>query len=72
MCVLNHSFQSYGLQAARLPCPWDSPVKSTGVDCHALLQGIFLTQGLNPSLLCLLFCQTDSLPPGSTKQDTKL
>ena len=26
--------------------------KNTGVGCHALLQGIFLTQGLNPGLLC--------------------
>ena len=29
----------------------DSPGKSTGVGCHALLQGIFPTQGLNPGLL---------------------
>ena len=36
--------------AARLLCPWDSPCKNTGVDCHSLLQGIFLTQGLNPGL----------------------
>ena len=28
----------------------DSPGKNTGVGCHALLQGIFLTQGLNPGL----------------------
>ena len=27
-----------------------SPGKNTGVDCHALLQGIFPTQGLNPGL----------------------
>ena len=27
--------------------------------CHFLLQGIFLTQGLNPSLLCLLHWQAD-------------
>ena len=26
--------------AARLLCPWDSPDKNTGVDCHDLLQGI--------------------------------
>ena len=36
-----------------------SPGKNTGVGCHALLQGIFLTQGLN--LLCLLHWQVDSL-----------
>ena len=35
---------------ARLLCPWDSPGKNTGVGCHALLQGIFPTQGSNPDL----------------------
>ena len=25
-------------QPTRLPCPWDSPGKSTGVGCHFLLQ----------------------------------
>ena len=27
------------------------PGKNTGVGCHFLLQGIFLTQGLNPHVL---------------------
>ena len=40
----------------------DSPGKNTGVGCHALLQGIFQTQGSNPSLLCLLHWQAGSLP----------
>ena len=33
--------------------PWstDFPGKDTGVDCHLLPKGIFLTQGLNPHLL---------------------
>ena len=31
-------------------CPWDFTGKNTGVGCHFLLQGIFPTQGLNPSL----------------------
>ena len=47
---------------ARLLCPWDSPGKNTGVGCHALLQGIFLTQRSNLSLLCLLHWQVGSLP----------
>ena len=37
----------------------DSPGKTTGVGCHDLLQGIFLTQGSNPGLLhCrqILYC----------------
>ena len=40
-----------------------SPGKNIGVDCHALPQGIFLTQESNPSLLHLLHWQADSLPP---------
>ena len=28
----------------------DSPGKTTGMGCHALLQGIFPTQGWNPGL----------------------
>ena len=36
--------------APRLLCPWNSPDKNTGVGCHAFLQGLFLTQGSNPSL----------------------
>ena len=35
--------------------------KNTGVDCHALLQGIFLTQGSKPHL-CLLHWQAGLLP----------
>ena len=41
---------------------WASPGKNTGVGCHALLQGIFPTQGANPCLLCLLHWQVGSLP----------
>ena len=51
--VMSDSIQPNGLQPARLLCPWDSPGKNTGVSCHALLQGIFQTQGLNPHLLRL-------------------
>ena len=31
--------------------PGDSPIKTTGVGCHFLLQEIFLTQGSSPRLL---------------------
>ena len=48
--------------ARRAPHPWDSPGKNTGGGCHALLQGIFLTQGSNLHLLHLLQWQADSLP----------
>ena len=33
--------------ACQAPLPWDSPSKNIGVGCHALLQGIFPTKGLN-------------------------
>ena len=52
-----------GLQPARLLCLWDSIGNNTGVGCHALLQGIFPPQGLNPCFLCLLHWQAGSLPP---------
>ena len=39
--------------SASILCPRDSPGKNTGVGCHFLLQGIFLTQGSN---LGLLYC----------------
>ena len=48
--VVSGALQPYGLQPARLLCPWDSLGNNTGMGCHALLQGIFLTQGLNPHL----------------------
>ena len=31
--------------------PWDSPGKTAGAGCHALLQGIFPTQGSHLGLL---------------------
>ena len=56
MCVHSRSIMSYslrphGLQPARFLCPWNFPGKNTGVVYHALLQGIFPTQGSNPVLL---------------------
>ena len=51
--------QPRGLWPTKFLCPWDFPGKNTGVGCHFLLQGIFLTQGLNPHLL---HWQSDSLP----------
>ena len=36
--VVSDSVHPYGLQAARLLCPWDSPDEDTREGCHALLQ----------------------------------
>ena len=60
-------FVTLGLQPTKLLCPWDFPIKNIGVGCHALLQGLFLTQGSNQSLSCFLHWQTGSwplVPPG--------
>ena len=57
---MSHSVMSSSLQLqpSRLLRLWYSVGKNSGVDCHSLLQGIFLTQGSNPG-----FCITvDSLP----------
>ena len=59
--VVSNSLWPHGLWPARLLCPWDFPGKNGAVDCHFLLQGIFLTQGLNPHLLRW---QRDALPLG--------
>ena len=59
---ISNSLQPPGLYPTRLLCPWNFLGKNTGMDCHFLLQGIVLTQGLNSRLLCLLYWQTDYLP----------
>ena len=48
--VVSNSLKPHGPQPTRLLHPWDLPGKNTGVGCHFLLQEIFPTQGLNPSL----------------------
>ena len=35
---MSDSVQPHGRQPTRLPRPWDSPGKNTGVGCHCLLQ----------------------------------
>ena len=55
-----HFFSSPCKLVSLLPlllCTWNFLANNTGVSCHFLLQGIFLTQGLNPPLLCLLHCR---------------
>ena len=57
--VVSNSLRPHGPQSARLLCPWDTPGKNIAVGCHALPQGIFPTQRLNPGLLhCrqILYC----------------
>ena len=49
--VMSNSLQPHGLLPARHLCPWGSPGKNTGVNCHSLLRRIFPTQKSNPGLL---------------------
>ena len=70
MCsAVSHFLRSHGQWPARLLCPWNFPGNSIGVGCYFLLQVIFLTQGSNPRLLCLL--QVDSLPMPPRKPKLK-
>ena len=48
---MSNSLRPYGLESTRLLCLWDFPGKNTGMGCHFILQGIFLTQGWIPVLL---------------------
>ena len=57
---MSDSLRPHGLQPTRL-CPWGSPGKNTGMGCHAVLQDIFTTKGLNLCLLCPLHWWVDSL-----------
>ena len=59
---MSDSVRPHRRQPTRLPGPWDSPGKNTGVGWHFLLREILPTQGLNPHLLYLLHWQVDSLP----------
>ena len=50
-CLIVSNSANPQMAARQVLCPCDSPGKNTGVGCHVLLQGIFPTQGSNPSLL---------------------
>ena len=65
------TLRPYGPEPTRLLCPWDSPDKNNGGGRHALLQGLFLTQGLNSRVSCLPNWQVNSLqltPPGKPRE----
>ena len=62
--VVSDSLWSCGPHPSRPLCPWGSPGKNTGVDCHALIQGNYPIQGLNPCHLCLLHWQVGFLHLG--------
>ena len=52
----------------RLLWPWDFSGKNNWIGCHFLLQCVFLTQGSNLHLPCLLHWQAGSLPLGTMRK----
>ena len=75
MCVLSRFshvwlFVTIWTIACQTPLSMDSLGKNTGVGCHFLLQGIFLTQGSNSCLFCLLHWQAGSLPLATPRKPT--
>ena len=56
--VMSDSLQPHGLQHSLIVCPWDFLGMITGVGSQFLLQGIFLTQGLNQCLLVSSLAQS--------------
>ena len=61
------TLQSQRWQPTRLPCPWDSPGKNTGVDCHFLLQCMKVKSESEVAQLCsTLHDPTDCSLSGSS------
>ena len=57
----------HGWQPTRLPHPWDSPGKNTGVGCHFLLQCMKVKSESEVAQLCLTFSNPmDCSLPGSS------
>ena len=61
--------QPHRRQPTRLPHPWDSPGKNTGVGCHFLLQCMKVKSESEVAQLCpALSDPMDCCPPGSSVQ----
>ena len=71
LLLLNHFsrvwlMQSHRRQPTRLPRPWDSPSKNTGVGCHFLLQCMKVKSESEVGQSCpTLSNPMDCSPPGS-------
>ena len=53
-------------QPTRLPCPWDSPGKNTGVGCHFLLQCMKVKSESEVAQSCPTLATPWTAPPGSS------
>ena len=61
---MSDSVQTHRQQPTRLPHPWDSPGKNTGVGCHFLLQCMKVKSERQVAQLCLTLSDPmDCSPP---------
>ena len=67
LLLLRHFSRVRRRQPTRLPYPWDSPGKNTGVGCHFLLQCMKVKSESEVAQLCLTPSDLmDCSPPGSS------
>ena len=65
--VVSNSVRPHRRQPTRLPCPWDSPGKNTGVGCHFLLQCMEVKSESEVAPSCLTLSDPmDCSLPGSS------
>ena len=63
---MSNSVRPHRQQPTRLPHPWDSPGKNTGVGCHFLLQCMKVKSETEVAQSCPAVCDSvDCNPPGS-------
>ena len=68
---MSDSVRPHRQQPTRLPCPWDSPGKNTGVGCHCLLQWMKVKSESEVARSCLTLSDPmDCSPPGSSIHGT--
>ena len=64
---MSNSVRPHRQQPTRLPCPWDSPGKNTGVGCHFLLQCRKVKSESEVTQSCPTLCDPmDCSLPGSS------
>ena len=64
---MSDSVRPHRRQPTRLPRPWDSPGKNTGVGCHFLLQCMKVKSESEVTQSCPTLCDPmDCSPPGSS------
>ena len=68
---MSNSVRPQRQQPTRLPCPWDSPGKNTGVSCHFLLQCVQVKSLSHVRLCATPWTAAYQSPPslGFTRQE---